>query len=49
MDAKSNTQINNVIAEASKTIPSHIVERLESEWRQMRQPAPQPVQASKPA
>lgn len=47
MDAKSNTQINNVIVEASKTIPSHIVERLESEWRQMRQPVPQPAQASK--
>lgn len=47
MDAKSSTQINNVIANANKTIPSHIVERLESEWRQMRQTAPQPVQAAK--
>ena len=47
MDAKSSTQINNVIANANKTIPSHIVERLESEWRQMRQTASQPVQASK--
>ncbi|MBB4954495.1 hypothetical protein H4S14_002972 [Agrobacterium vitis] len=47
MDAKSNTQIKDVIASATKTIPSHIVERLESEWRQMRQPAPQPSPASK--
>lgn len=47
MDAKSSTHISNVIVEAKKTIPTHIVERLESEWRQMRQPAPQPVQASK--
>jgi predicted component of type VI protein secretion system len=49
MDAKTSTQINNVITEASKTIPTHIVERLESEWRQMRQTAPQPTPTSKSA
>jgi hypothetical protein len=47
MDAKSSTQISNVIVDVKKTIPTHIVERLESEWRQMRQTAPQPVQAAK--
>lgn len=47
MDAKTSTQINKVIADVSKTIPSHIVERLEAEWRQMRQTAPQPAQTSK--
>ncbi|WP_197434484.1 hypothetical protein V6582_05045 [Agrobacterium vitis] len=47
MDAKSTSQISKTIAEASRTIPAHIVERLEAEWRQMRQPAPQPAPSTK--
>ncbi|BCH53717.1 hypothetical protein ACQZ61_09600 [Agrobacterium vitis] len=47
MDAKSSSQISKTIAEASRTIPAHIVERLESEWRQMRQPSTQPAPATK--
>lgn len=31
--------------EASGTIPAHVLQRLENEWRQVRQPAPQPGQA----
>ena len=29
------------------TIPAHVLERMENEWRQMRQSAPQPAPASK--
>ncbi|BCH65388.1 hypothetical protein ACQZ4R_09005 [Agrobacterium vitis] len=47
MDAKSSSQISKTIAEASRTIPAHIVERLESEWRQMRQPSAPSAPATK--
>lgn len=30
---------------APATIPAHVLQRLENEWRQVRQPAPQPGQA----
>ncbi|MDQ0454293.1 hypothetical protein [Rhizobium paknamense] len=44
MDAKSSTPTQKP-AQANQTIPSHIVERLEAEWRQMRQSAPTPATA----
>ncbi|MCM2291894.1 hypothetical protein NAC44_06075 [Allorhizobium sp. BGMRC 0089] len=46
MDAKSNKTASQTLAETSRTIPAHIVERLESEWRQVRQPA-QPATSTK--
>jgi hypothetical protein len=30
---------------APATIPAHVLQRLENEWRQVRQPASQPGQA----
>jgi hypothetical protein len=30
---------------APATIPAHVLQRLENEWRQVRQPAAQPSQA----
>lgn len=32
--------------EAANTIPAHVIERMESEWRQMRQPSPSASLAS---
>ncbi|MGG7518505.1 hypothetical protein ACQ3G6_11520 [Allorhizobium undicola] len=47
MDAKSSAQVKTPAQASqtvpSQTIPSHIVERLEAEWRQMRMAAPQPA------
>lgn len=43
MQINSTTQTKAPAA----TIPAHVLERLENEWRQMRQAAPQPVSASK--
>ncbi len=43
MQINSTTQTKAPAA----TIPAHVLERLESEWRQMRQSAPQPASASK--
>lgn len=43
MEAKNSNQVKA----APATIPSHIVERLESEWRQMRQGSAQPASQSK--
>ena len=30
---------------APQPIPQHVLDRMESEWRQVREPAPQPVAA----
>ncbi|MDG3574862.1 hypothetical protein P7F60_00565 [Rhizobium sp. YJ-22] len=33
------------IIKAPQPIPQHVLDRMESEWRQVREPAPQPVAA----
>ena len=43
MQINSTTQTKAPAA----TIPAHVLERLENEWRQMRQSEPQPTSASK--
>jgi hypothetical protein len=43
MQANSTTQTKASVA----TIPAHVLERLESEWRQMRQGNSQPAPAAK--
>ncbi|WP_284739533.1 hypothetical protein [Rhizobium sp. CG5] len=42
-----DTNNSNQVKAAPATIPPHIVERLESEWRQMRQGSAQPASPSK--
>lgn len=38
-------QSNVQAIKAPQTIPQHVLDRLESEWRQVREQAPQPAAA----